>query len=469
LAVAEAAVGNVSKSGFHNSITGKVMMQTHLISGVGLLLTASVVTAQQPAIRQLGPVVATASETFGGNVFVRHTRNGVLVNDVQSRRLLFFDSTLSKFSVVADTTPATASAYGGRTGGLIAYHGDSSLFVDAQSMSMLVIDPTGKVTRVISVPRSQDALVLGNPTLGSPSFDARGRLVYRGMPGNIGRMLGGPPAPGAAFTPPQPPDSVALIAVNLATRQVDTVTFTKVPKVKMDVQRDDNGRVTMSMVANPLPVVDDWAVLSDGSIAVVRGQDYHVDWIRPDGTRESSPKIPFDWKRLTDEDKVAFIDSVKAARERMMANAQSTAPGTPNTTTTTIVGGGEGATRARPGRDGGEMIVMGGPRGGPGGAGPMAAGGVSMVPPSELPDYQPVFFAGQVRADADGHLWVRTIPTKGIAGGPVYDVINSKGELIERVQVPKDRTIIGFGAGGVVYLLVREQGARSKLEKARFK
>jgi hypothetical protein len=93
---------------------------------------------------------------------------------------------------------------------------------------------------------------------------------------------------------------------------------------------------------------------------------------------------------------------------------------------------------------------------------------VSLVSPSELPDYKPPFFAGQVRADQDGNLWIRTIPTKGIAGGPVYDVINAKGELIDRVQVPKDRTIVGFGAGGVVYLLAREETA-TKLERARFK
>jgi hypothetical protein len=53
-----------------------------------------------------------------------------------------------------------------------------------------------------------------------------------------------------------------------------------------------------------------------------------------------------------------------------------------------------------------------------------------------------------------------------VAGGPVYDVVNLKGELVERVQVPKDRTIVGFGAGGVVYLLARE-GTTAKLERAR--
>jgi hypothetical protein len=50
----------------------------------------------------------------------------------------------------------------------------------------------------------------------------------------------------------------------------------------------------------------------------------------------------------------------------------------------------------------------------------------------------------------------------------VYDVINRKGELVERVQIPVGRTITGFGAGGVVYLTTRD-GMTTKLEKATVK
>lgn len=424
-----------------------------------LATTGTAVAQQQPAVRQLGAVIATSNEVLGATVFVRHLKRGVLVNDVQHRRLLLFDPELKGFTVVADSTPATANAYSGRFGGLIAYKGDSSLFVDAASMSMLVIDPDGRIGRVMSVPRSQDAMVLGNSALGSPAFDGTGKLVYRSMPRPLmrERAAGGAGGPGV-FTPPEIPDSAAVVRVDLGTRQVDTVAFTKVPKVKMDVQRDDNGRVNITAVVNPLPVIDDWAVLSDGSIAVVRGRDYHVDWIRPDGSRESTPRIPFDWRRLTDEDKVAFIDSVKAARARLAANSAPTA-GAGGTS----AGGNPGAAGGPPG----EVRIMIGP-GGPGGGAGFGGREPVFVAPSELPDYQPVFFVGALRADLDGHLWVRTTPTRALAGGPIYDVINAKGELIERVQVPKDRAIVGFGEGGIVYLLARE-GSMTKLEAARVK
>jgi hypothetical protein len=53
-----------------------------------------------------------------------------------------------------------------------------------------------------------------------------------------------------------------------------------------------------------------------------------------------------------------------------------------------------------------------------------------------------------------------------VDGRPVYDIINRKGELIDRVQLPANRVLAGFGAGGVVYLAVRD-GATAHLERAR--
>jgi hypothetical protein len=70
-----------------------------------------------------------------------------------------------------------------------------------------------------------------------------------------------------------------------------------------------------------------------------------------------------------------------------------------------------------------------------------------------------------VRADNDGNLWVRT--TQPSDAGPIYDVVNGKGELVDRVKLPFGRVISGFGPG-VVYMGVQdEKGAR--LEMARIK
>jgi hypothetical protein len=432
-----------------------------------MLVSASILVAavsqdafaqQRPPIRQLGSITAKAAEPLTNVANVRALSNGsVLVNDLTARRVIMFDPALSKFTVIADSTSATGNAYGGTLGSLIAYRGDSSIFADPASVSMLIIDPSGKISRVVAIPRAEDARSIGSP-FGGAAYDGSGGLIYRGNSlriGGPGRQIvtGG----GAAGLPQIPdfPDSSFLVRVNLATRKLDTVGVVKIPKVKLEMQTDTNGGMRITSQVNPLPVVDDWAVTSDGAIALVRGRDYHVDWLNPDGTRSSSPKIPFDWQRLTDEDKVAFIDSVKAARERLGPNAP--------------VPLGSGAVAAAP------NVQININRNGPGGAQPQTRTGttsgpqaqLNFVPPSELPDYKPPFFAGSVHADNDGNIWVRTIPTAAVAGGPVYDVINRKGELVERVQIPAGRTIVGFGPSGSVYLISREGTATTAtLEKA---
>jgi hypothetical protein len=337
---------------------------------------------------------------------------------------------------------------------------------------MLVIDPAGKVARVMSMPGSQDAGLLAG-AMGGAAYDGKGGLVYRGMFRPQFRRA--PGATGGSFTPPEIPDSAPILRIDLATRRLDTLGFIRTPKVSMEVTRTEDGRVNMRSRLNPLPVVDDWAALPDGSIAFIRGRDYHIDWIGPDGSRISSAKIPFDWQRLTDDDKVAFLDSLRAARERMGEGAQGIAE----------VGAALGVSDAAIGAAGPTIQIMTGP-GGPGGgarqearqgarqgarqaeaaaSGQRLNANVNFVDPSELPDYKPAFFAGSVRVDPRGNLWIRTIPTKAIPGGPVYDVIDRQGALVERVQIPKGRTIVGFGPGDVVYLSVREERV-SYLEKA---
>ena len=74
--------------------------------------------------------------------------------------------------------------------------------------------------------------------------------------------------------------------------------------------------------------------------------------------------------------------------------------------------------------------------------------------------------AAATRADADGNLWIRT--SQNVDGRPVYNVINRKGELIDRVQLPANRALIGFAPGGIAYLAVRD-GQIAHLERARIR
>ena len=402
-------------------------------------------SASRPAIRPLGAVAATSAEPLGLVNNIRALPGGkLLVNDMTGRRVLLMDSTFAVLKVVADTTPGNPNSYGGGVASLIAFRGDSTLFVDAQSLSMLVIDSNGEVARVMSVPRAQDAMMLAAGGIGAGAFYSNGHLVYRGMPNIRMNIVNGTPQMGAM------PDTMPITRVNLQTRVVDTVGYVKIPISLPNITRSDDGKISVNLEVNPLPVVDEWAVTPNGDVAFVRGRDYHVDWVDANGSRRSSPKMAFDWKRLTDEDKAKFVDSVKTLIDKQAAAnpgqgaAMATAFGN-------MMGGGGGGGAPRV-----QMMIRadGGPpgAGGPTRAPQVSAPKINVVSPSQLPDYQPPFFATSTRADADGNLWVLTIPTKPQPAGSVYDVINGQGEVTERVLIPDGRRVLGFGPGGAVYL-----------------
>lgn len=405
------------------------------------VLAASSVAAQQsqpaPIVRLIATPDAKSPPALVSPVAVRQLPNGtLLVNDTQRRQVLLFDRDLATFTIVADSAGGAKNSYGAGAGGIIPYVADSTLLVDPAGLSMFVIDPAGKIARVASVPRSQDAAALGTNTATSPGLDAKGHLVYRGI-SRVKQVTNG------GLTIAQFPDSVDIDRVDLATRRVDTAAFYKISKTNMIVTQTEKG-VSVGAEINPVQTIDDWAVLADGSIAIVRGLDYHVDVVHPDGTLTSAPKIPFDWRPLSDDEKVAVLDSAKRAVERMITNGGGAAM--------MAMHGGGGASPA--GGHGGGGATFGSI-----GEGKNVPPTIKMVSPSALPDYWPPFGQGAAKADADGNLWVRTTAKRTNAiGGPIYDVVDRAGTLTDRIQVPPGRQIIGFGKGGVVYLAAREDG-----------
>jgi hypothetical protein len=440
------------------------VMSIHSRFLIILALASSSLVAQSvlPPVRQLGPVTAASPSEFASISSVRALSDGsVLVNDLTARKVALLDPTLAHSTIIADSTSATSMAYSSRLGGLIPYHGDTTLFVDPQAMSMLVLDEMGKVARVMSVPKAQDATFLIGGPFGNPGMDASGHLVYRTM--LRPKMV--PPGADGKFVAPVPIDSAPIIRFDLNERRADTAGYIKVPAPRVSINSSE-GRVRVTMQMNPLSVTDDWALLPDGNIAVVRGADFRVDLLKPDGTVVKGAKIPFEWQRLSDSSKQAIVDStrnvVEEARTRQFAIMQGNAAATPGSASTAMPSG--GATF--------QMRIEGGSPSA--GAPATRSGGTSIdLPPvefapiSEMPDYRPAFSAGATRADADGNLWIRT--SSVFNGVQVYDVVNSSGQLVDRVQLPAGRTIAGFGRGGFVYLAVRDGTVGVRLEKARTK
>lgn len=389
-----------------------------------MVLTAGALGAQSAPkipIRTLAPSTAVSRDTIGPVVALRALPDGrVLVNDIQTRRVLLYDAGLTSAKSVIDTIggegPTAPTKVVAWANTLIPYAKDSSLFVDRATQSLMVLDANGKVTRMMSLPRPGDFVTIGSGgEAGEPGFDAQGRLVYHGLPVRP-RPTQDPERP---WLPPIPVqvDTAPIVRADLDTRKIDTLSAVKLnisaPFKKLEV--DDEGNAVMRMYINPLGVDDPWALLSDGTIAVLSVQDYHINWVDPDGTKRSTPKMPFDWKRITDVDRQRIIDSLTPRLEQI--NSQQ--PRTMNTPS--------------------------GPR--------TAKQQFEFLPPEKFGDYEQPVATGALKADRNGRLWILPRTSLGATGGGLlYDVINRKGEIVERVQFPKGYVLAGFGDGGVVYV-----------------
>jgi hypothetical protein len=399
-------------------------------------------------------------------------------------------------------------------------------------------------------PRISDIQQVASANLGSNAFDAKGRLIYRnggggggggaffgarggggggGAPGGAGGQrggggggfggggFGGAPGGGAptggagagqpsngpggrGFTPQNQPDSVPVVRADFDTRSADTLAWVKVPKTDYSMTQGTDGGMHMVAKINPLPQADDWALMSDGTLAVVRVIDYHVDFFAPDGSKSIGGKLPFDWKRIEEDDKQKLVDSLKTLAKDATDKAEKQAAANPGSNRgfrisfepvgveklpdyvppirqgTTLADhdgniwilpatsslAAQLAQAAAQGMNGGRG-GFGGPPGGFGGRGgaggdPRAAGAGRGGPPGATPGAPGAPGAPPVRDTTAGP----TPPPFQY----VYDVVNKKGELVERVKLPQNRTIAGFGPGGVIYLSARE-GRNLFIEKVR--
>ena len=119
-------------------------------------------------------------------------------------------------------------------------------------------------------------------------------------------------------------DSAPIVRVDLTTHAFDTAAMVRVLKLKAKVYPRENGGSYAMIESNPVPMIDEWAVLSDGSVALVRGQDYHIDFINPDGSMTRGPKMAYAWEPLSDDAKIALVDSLKKKDEE--SRKQPSAP-----------------------------------------------------------------------------------------------------------------------------------------------
>lgn len=421
-------------------------------SALLLIAITTRLSGQSVPIVDLALAKSRTPVTFGAVLGISESGNTVLVNDPVRRQLFAYDTTLTKARIVFDSVGGTPTSYGSYQMTLNPYLGDSTVIPDIDARTLLVLDAQGKISRTLALPNISD---VSSFALAAGFVDSKGRMIYAAG-GYIRLPKVGTVGPQEVFV-----DSNPVLRADLDARRVDTIA--RVAKVKGEYSRIDRteaNKIIRTFLINPLPVADQWTVISDGSLALVRGFDYHIDWIRADGSRSSSPKLPFDWKRVSEEEKQKLIDSTlkahaeqnKFAAEARNAPPPPPPPTDPTTGQTQRQSGGAGITRAAVDGMGNLWVPA----------------NYEVVSAKEMSDYYPAIREGAVLADKDNHVWVLpSTSAQSKQGELIYDVIDNKGELFQRVRVPLGRIVAGFGKGGVVYLI---EGSKTKgfyLERTR--
>jgi hypothetical protein len=165
-----------------------------------------------------------------------------------------------------------------------------------------------------------------------------------------------------------------------------------------------NIKVTMAFPG--LIEADAWTVFADGRIAIVRGSNYRIEFINPDGKRGVTATIPYERIRVTEADKAEEMKAVRKQIEDQRGMMKNMIPP-------------------------GYTIEM------------------DVTPPAAWPSVYPPLSPLGALAAPDGRLWVkRAVPAR--IDREQWDVIDRAGKLVARWQLPPKINIIALGTG-VVY------------------
>ncbi|HEY4133354.1 MAG TPA: hypothetical protein VGM50_22235 [Gemmatimonadaceae bacterium] len=418
-----------------------------------LAFGSQIAPAQTIPVATLSPPSATSTERFGTILNVRELPGRrLLVNDGKNRLVKLLTSTLATERIVLDSALESANTYGNFPLPLIPYLGDSTLFASPnKSRAVFVIDPNGNVTRNIAMPNPGDVALLRRAMV-----DNQGRIIFAARAPVVRRPAFG--------VPPALSDSTPLVRADLAARRNDTIAYIARPFVRIDTWNPRGNQLTFWQ-ADPLRTLDEWTVLTDGSLALVRGHDYHVDWLRANGAKASTPKMPFEWKQLSDAEKTMLADSIQAHwRSAAEANALVVSAEHPPTPwpRTVLSGSDDPAAPTHPSFDTTKAIYTDA----------LLSGRVLARLPDrptvdQVYDYYAPMRDHAVMADRENRLWILpTLSKESKAGELVYDVVSSSGTLIEHVRMPLGRYIVGFGKNDAVYLAVGDMRSGFAIERA---
>jgi hypothetical protein len=395
-----------------------------------------------PPVRNIGPVVARAKMPVGAIEQIVELADGrVVINDSRKANLAILSSSLDKTNVILGRglrmNDGESRRYPVGGGTAVHYRGDTIVFAEPRARNFLVIDAAGKIVRQLPFPAGPSPMV-GTKTPAGMHSDRDGRIVYWA---SGSQRCGDDPA-GI--------DSTPLLRTDLKTLKVDTVSFarrnvhecqrrTGPAEEHSPATRVLNRLKAMVPVVPPTSQRDEWTVLSDGTVAIVRA-DYTIDWVPVGGKARSTSSVAAAPHRLSPSAKAAITDSLKTYYKRVTDSIY-----------TNVALNDNQYKRLTDGERSKVTADKLAPR---------------LPQPRDIPDELRAF-QGPIRVDASDNLWVPEavnafVPEKRRTRvhPTVYDVIDRQGVLIDRVRLPDGATLLGFGRG-VAYVVAREGKGRT--------
>jgi hypothetical protein len=326
---------------------------------------------------------ATFPEPFTLVAGVRELRDGrVLVLDRRDRIVLLLDLRNGKSTTVG--REGTGPGEYVQPGRLFALPGDTTLIYDGPSRQFVVVRPDGTMGESF---RFDLATGAGQRRGGVPRWsDAQGRIFTEGSP-FTGDM--------------RPADSAAIVRFARGATKGDTLAYAHLDKETIRVQNLPGGGMSVSNGVRAFASRDDWVALPDGGVAVVRVNDYHVDWYSALGAHTAGPPV------ATERLPVTATDKEQAKKDRLGA-MQAAMPRA-------------GAAKSSP-----------------------PPTNIPGLPELSFPAVKPPFDLGNSFTRPNGEVWVLRSRRAGDLVA-AYDVFTMAGGMIGRVALPPRTLLVGFG------------------------
>ena len=367
-------------------------ISSSLVAIFALHVLASGIAAQSPAPEiTLSKPDAEFAEPFSEIASIRELRDGrVIVVDTRERVLKLVDFGRTSASMIGHKGAGPGEYRAPLS--VFPLPADSSVVFDGGRTGLLLLGPDGKPGDFVSTATLGTSEGMVTRFVPSRS-DSSGRLYATGVPFRM--------------TPngPQHADSSSIVRWTRGTPEVETVTF-----IRNRSLRDRGGDVdpVMAHFSTVIPYVvgDQWAVDRDGRIAILRYDNYRVDFVEPSGRRVPGTPIPFARVRVSEAHKESWRD-----QERVR--------------------------------------LAGSPGGG-------------FKEPARWPDFLPPFLNRPAIFSPDGMLWVRR--TGAADAPPLYDVIDKTGRVSSRVTLAPRSRVVGFSRGWI-YIVRRDQDDLEYLQR----